>query len=159
MNTKIYPIALIIMVLINGLLLFKLLVHSPQKHMPRPEAPTLMEHISKKLKLNSNQEEKYSELAKNHGAAFAELEQQERKLIHTYFNFLNDDVPNLEDQKLVLDQLKTIETKKIQMTYAHFEQLKLMCSDTQLIHFVGIMKEIINVLTKKSGERPPRRRD
>gem|GEM_PF-3337104 len=147
MNTKIYPIALIIMVLVNGLLLFTLLEHNPQKRMPRLEGLMLMEHISKKLKLNNNQEEKYFKLAKSHGAAFAELEQQEQQLIYTYFNFLNDDVPNLEDQKLVLDQLKTIETRKIQMTYAHFEQLKLMCSDAQLIHFEGIMKEIINVLT------------
>ncbi|WP_339756299.1 hypothetical protein [Algoriphagus aquimarinus] len=154
-NKNIYKIGLIVMILINGVLIFMML-RGPK--MPPPRQNGLMEVISKKLDLDSNQKAEYFELAKDHSRSVADVEAKQKRLMKNYFEFL--DKADATGQAEILEQIEELEGEKISVTYQHFEDLKSICSKDQLAHFEEIIEDVLRVIVndQKINSLPPRDR-
>jgi periplasmic protein CpxP/Spy len=154
-NTNIYKIGLLVMLLVNGLLIFMML-RGPQ--MPPPSEAGLMGKISEKLELNEEQEAKYFELAQEHRNQVAQLEAKQRDMVKNYFDNLK--TSDSSGQEAILAQIENLEGEKITVTYRHFEDLKSLCKESQLAHFDEIIEDVLRVLVsdQKKSNMPPRDR-
>ncbi len=154
-NTNLYKIGMILMLVINGVLIFMML-RGPK--LPPPNEAGLMEKISEKLELNEQQKTKYFELALDHSKEVAKLEAKQKKMVKDYFDKLKTNDSSGKEQ--VLAQIESLEGDKIKVTYQHFEELKSLCNESQLAHFEEIISDVLRVLVsdQKQPNMPPRNR-
>ncbi len=160
-SNSLYKVGLIIMIIINGFLIYFLIQNHPKgpMHARGMERTDLKEKISKQLNLSQTQKEQYFQLAREHQEKMVKMDRQQKELIKSYFSFLIEPSPNAETQKQVLAQLSNLESQKINITFEHFENLKALCNHEQKAQFGLVMGDIMNVLIREEKKLPPPPRD
>ncbi|WP_421898012.1 hypothetical protein [Marinoscillum sp.] len=150
MNNKMYKTGFFILLVINiGLVVLFALGPRP----PRPESG-IKNEISRELGFTAAQKAAFEQMALNHREAIHTLEKQEGELMGAFFNQLSQTEPNGVNEGL-LQEIMQLEKDKIMVTYRHFEDLKGICNEEQLVRFERVIQRILPVLTNSSG-RPAR---
>lgn len=160
-NYNIYKIGLIVMVIINGVMIF-LFVQRPPFPPPSSKAHKenpLMDKISGELGLTSQQKERYVALAKAHRMNMTEIERGQRKLVRSYFELLKMQDTDQEGMEEMLNEIQQFERAKLTLTFQHFEDLKMLCNEEQQDRFELIMDEVLKVLVSDGKNLPPPPRD
>ena len=157
-SNKIYKLALVLLILINGALVFLLLQNAPPPRPgPKGHGP-LLEKITAKLELTEDQRLSYSGMALGHRENMRMIEKEQKRLITSYFQSLMHTTQNQSNDSLV-DQILKQEQRKLEITYAHFEELKTLLDEKQKDRFELIMKDILKVLVGEGKKLPPPPRD
>ena len=149
---NIYKIGLFVMLVTNIALIF-LMVNKPRPPMNGGEG--LMGKISNKLNLTKEQEIRYFDMAKNHQKEIKKIETEQKELVKVYFNLLNTNTTDSPNKSFLIEEFKSFEAKKLEVTFQHFEDLKNLCNEEQKEQFKLIINEVTNVLTGKSQKFPP----
>ncbi len=156
-NSKVYKIGFFVMLVINiAVMTFLLIGPPPPQHEPGvPHHQDIKDEISDRLKLTAEQKEKYLELAVEHREELRTIERSQKELASQYLGFLKTTgVPEAEMEE-VLSQLSQLESAKIDATYEHFEELKKLCTTSQLADFDNIMDQVIRVLLDRANKNAP----
>ncbi len=150
------------MLLINGALIF-FLVQGPKRgpHRDRQNAD-LKERISHKLNFNKDQKSAYIKLAQEHRKNMQAVRKEQKELVKAYFELLASSAPDLSKKESLTEEIKSLEARKLSITYQHFEDLKAICVEDQLLDFESVIKDILPVFTGSEGRsgrpaRPPGR--
>jgi len=149
MKSKLLPTLLILLIVLNGFLIF-LLIKKP--HQNREHSPQ-REFLIEQLQFTDNQKEKFEILDKNHRETMIDLDKKIRKQKDVLFN-------SFGDESVQIDSIITIngnlQVKKEQEVFRFFKSVRKICTPKQQEKF----DEIINkALRGAGGERPPRNDD
>ena len=146
MDKKIYTIGFFVMLIVNAFLAF-LIVKRP----PHPAAPRdVKDRISQELNLSEEQRTLFFKMARAHGQQMREIGSEQRAVIKEYFGQLsNEPLEKANEETLV--QILALEEKKLTATYAHFEELRALCTEDQLAHYDEIINEVIYRLLGQKG--------
>jgi|TARA_R110002096_G_scaffold5078_9_gene23616 hypothetical protein len=159
MKNKIFKIGFFCLLIINGVLAFVMLNH-PRPPMPGPQAKAdLMFKISNELNLSESQKESFFTSAENHQKGMAMIERQQKRLVKEYFEYLKMPIVDEEAKAEKLNEIALKEAEKINMTFAHFEELKSLCKDEQKETFNGIISEVQQILLGERRNMPRLPRD
>jgi len=150
-------IAFLIMVVLNIALIAMML--GKQKMPPQRKTPEIKSVIIEKLQLDEKQIEIYSELAENHHQRMSKINQAQKPLIREYFSFLKLEDQNSGTRDSLLAEINLLESDKLILTYAHFEELKEICNPSQQALFDEVIGGLIQDLIGAQKNRPPRPRD
>lgn len=156
-SKKIYKIGLIVLIIVNGVLIF-LLTQGPPPPPKDQRSRSLIQKISKKLNLSPDQIDKYSAMAFQHREAMQSIENEQKRFVSTYFESLTSTDPS-DSTSVMTNQILQLEKKKLEVTYGHFEDLKDLLNEDQQEQFEKIIKDILVVLVGGEEILPPPPRD
>ncbi len=156
---KTYQVGFILLLLINATLIFLLAKKSPIPPMDHGSREgSIFEKISAQLELTEDQQAIYQSMAKQHADQMKILNNENQLLLKSYFETLKDNFS--DSSEYYKNELLIVESKKLQYTYEHFQELKSTLSESQKVRFELIIKDISAILTgeRKNGPPPPRDR-
>ena len=147
MKSKLLPILFILLIILNGILIFMLLKkpHENKKHAQERN------FLIQELQFTEHQKDKFLSFDSVHREKMMRLEQQIRKQKVRMFN-------SFSNENLNLDSLTTktglLEGKKDAELFRFFSEVRNICTEEQQNNF----DKIINKALKGGKERPPRRK-
>lgn len=117
--------------------------------------------IIKELQLDAKQQQTFLQLRTQHHEQVVELQDETRQAKDAFFNLLNkDSVTDSEVQAAAATIMQKQEQIDL-VTFAHFKQLRAICTETQKKKFNVILREAIHIQSPKSmpvqpsGPPPP----
>ena len=154
MSSKMYKIGFIVLLFINvSLIVIFTMRPKHRMHQRGGERKTEMKSkMIEEMDFNDDQIKKFKELVNKHRSAVQELEQKESILMEMYFNQLNSQVDK-ERKEIILNEIIQLKREKIDVTFDHFEEVKLLCNEAQIANFELFLKRIVPRLTN-SRRRP-----
>ncbi len=152
-----FKVGFILMILLNAVLIFLLLKPHPL-HPPQHAKGSFKDKIRNTLMLDDQQQDRFEELAKEHHDTMMKINKEQKELVRTYFNFLKTEGAQVWNQGELMKQIQQFESKKVEATFQHFQDLKGICTKDQLTRFDEIIDEITSVLlnNKQNNQPPPR---
>jgi protein CpxP len=147
MKSKLLPVLLILLIILNGILIFMLLKkpHESKRHSQERN------FLIQELQFTDRQKDKFLSFDTAHRENMMRLEQQIRKQKDRMFN-------SFSNENLNLDSLTTktglLEGKKDAELFRFFRKVRNICTEEQQIDF----DKIINKALKGGSERAPRRK-
>ncbi len=154
MNGKIYKVGFFVLLIINIALVSFVALKRQGSFMKRD----MRERLSNQLGLDESQKKAFMDMAKLHREKIREIDNQERALLETYFDFLIKP-DSLNSKNEILQQIQVLKKAKVLATYKHFEELKEICSDEQQAEFEAFMKRVIPMISggqRRGNKKPPR---
>ena len=107
------------------------------------------------LNLDQQQNTKFLQSAKEHQQQMKRIDSQQIKLLEPYFTNLLDSKNDVNSDTL-LQQIQQLERNKIELTYQHFEEVKLMLNEEQKDDFeLFITHALQMILSQKKKYHPP----
>lgn len=93
-----------------------------------------------------------------HQQQMSALQQNHRKLVKEYFDFLKLSDIDEQEKNEKLEAIAKTESRKAEITFKHFEELKAICNEEQQEAFENIVKNLQQVLVRGGGNNlpPPR---
>lgn len=158
MGNKVYKIGFISMLILN-ILLTLVIWRGPKPPIQAGRNADFKNRISEDLGLSEAQEEKYFASAMVHQQEMSALQQKHRKLVKEYFDFLNLQELSGQEKQEKLDAIAKTESRKVEITFKHFEELKAICNEEQQEAFGSIVKNLQQILLRGGGDNPPPPRD
>jgi protein CpxP len=157
-NSKVYKIGFSVMLVINITVIAFLLIGPPAHPQRGPSGAhqrDLKDEISNGLQLNEEQRHQYLEMAVEHREELRIIERSQKELASQYLGFLKLTEVSDNEMAEVLSRLSQLESAKIDATYEHFEELKKLCTASQLADFDKIMDQVISVLLDRGNKNSP----
>lgn len=148
MKSKLLPILFIILVLINGFLIFMLLKKPHQNSVQRQHKER--DFLTNKLKYTEHQKTKFISLDHIHRASMMRLDQQIRKHKEVMFNSFSNSTKNIDSLAALIGEL---EGKKEVEVFHFFKSVRKICTKKQQAKF----DEIITEALKGGKNGPPRK--
>ncbi|MDT7833159.1 hypothetical protein RQM59_12250 [Flavobacteriaceae bacterium S356] len=151
MRKKILYIFFIVLLLINGVLLY-MLIQKPQK-----KGNSKDHFLTQKLEFNEDQEVRFRFLDNEHRKQMRHIDAQMRAAKEELFNSFSD---TAFSPVIITERIGSLETKKEQELYAFFKQVRQLCNDDQAKKFDLIIKEALHKRGpkgKRDHKRPPPR--
>lgn len=146
MNGKIYKVGFFVLLIINIALVSFVVLKRQGSSMKRD----MRERLSNQLALDESQKMAFMNMAKQHREKIREIDNQERTLLETYFDFvINPDSTNSKEE--ILERIQVLKKAKVLATYNHFQELKGICNDEQQVKFEAFMKKVIPMIS--GGQR------
>lgn len=146
-TNQFYKYSAIILLLINISLVTFFVIKKKGHHNPGHL------HAAKTLNLTDDQADQFKILAKEHHQALMSVKEQQLDLLNTYFQSLYNDSSTSNEEELAA--ISAIETKKIELTYNHFLQVKQMLTADQQKNYKEFIQETVQkVLGGKRGKQP-----
>jgi protein CpxP len=145
MKSKLLPILLILLIILNGILIFMLLKkpHESKRHSQERN------FLIQELQFTDHQKDKFLSFDTAHRENMMRLDQEIRKQKDRMFN-------SFSNENLNLDSLTTktglLEGKKDAELFRFFSKVRNICTKEQQSNF----DKIINKALKGGKERPPR---
>ena len=145
MKTKLIPVLLILLVLLNGVLIF-MLINKPHEKLPlRQEGNFLTEQ----LQFSESQKKDFNSLDKNHKNVMMKIDEEVRRNKDILFNSFSNNDFKLDS---IASEIGLLEGKKEIEVFIFFSKVRKMCTDEQIMKFDNIINEAL-----RGGEkRPPR---
>ena len=110
------------------------------------------------LKMDEEQNDFFLQSAQQHVRQMDDFAKQQRILLKLYFSSLIDSENPINSDSL-LHQVQLLERKKIESTYQHFEDMKVMLKPEQQVHFEGFIEHALEfILLDKKKQLPPTRK-
>ncbi|MDB9724171.1 hypothetical protein OAA58_05825 [Polaribacter sp.] len=147
MKSKLIPVLLILLIILNGILIFMLLKkpHESKRHSQERN------FLIQELQFTDDQKDKFLSFDTAHRENMMHLDQEIRKQKDRMFN-------SFANENLNLDSLSTkiglLEGKKVVELFRFFSKVRNICTQEQQSNF----DTIINKALKGGKERPPRRK-
>ena len=152
MRKKILYIFFVVLLLVNGVLLY-MLVQKPQK-----KGNSKDHFLTQQLQFNEDQQERFRFLDNEHRKQIRHIDAQMRTAKEELFNSFSD---TTFSPVTVTERIGYLETQKEQELYAFFKQVRKLCDDDQAKKFDLIIKEALHKRGPKGKRdhkrpRPPR---
>ncbi len=147
MKSKLLPILVVILMLMNGVLIFMLLKKSHVNN----RSPQERNFLVKELQFTELQNDKFLSFDTVHRENMLRLDQQIRKQKDILFNSFSDGVINIDSLGLLIGGLAG---KKDIEVFRFFQAVRKICTQGQQEKF----DKIINKALKAGKKRPPRGR-
>ena len=147
MKSKLLPILAVILMLMNGVLIFMLLKKSHVNN----RSPQERNFLVKELQFTELQNDKFLSFDTVHRENMLRLDQQIRKQKDILFNSFSDGVVNIDSLGLLIGGLAG---KKDIEVFRFFQAVRKICTQGQQEKF----DKIINKALKAGKKRPPRGR-
>lgn len=142
MKTKLLPIAILLLLLLNGVLVF-MLIKEPNHQIPKK---THRNFLIEQLDFSEHQKDVFLKLDKVHRQKMNSFDFEIRRNKDLLFNsFDNEDFSSSE----FIAAIGKLNTHKEQETYSFFKQVRKLCNEDQKIKFDEIIKKAL-----KGGMRP-----
>jgi hypothetical protein len=145
MKSKFLPVLLVILILLNGVLVFILIKKTHQKKVNHPERNFLTEQ----LKFSENQKEKFIMLDELHKQNMESLSYQLKKQKDILFNSFGKDQIDIDS---LVNITGGIESQKDFEVFSFFKSVREICTTEQQQKF----DVIINKAIKGGQQGPPR---
>lgn len=145
MKTKILPISLVLLILLNGALIFILMKNPHQRKNERPERIFL----TKQLDFSETQHKKFNQLDKIHRNNMMRINHQIREQKDILFNSFTNKNINIDS---LTSKIGTLEAKKDAEIFRFFSEVRSMCSLQQVTKFDNVIKKAL----KGGRPRPPK---
>jgi periplasmic protein CpxP/Spy len=110
-------------------------------------------YVNSTLALSSHQQDLYLHMRDRHRTEMNRLTEEYRALLHPYLVLLADPAPDTARKAALEAQLAGIERLKVQITFAHFQELKAICTPEQQQRFPEMVPRLAEVLCGPT--RPP----
>lgn len=135
------------MLVINGVLIVMLFSGRDKSQRPFERKGGFMEKVSNDLGLEEEQKTAYFEMAKAHRLRMRNIHARHRELMQSYFQYLKD--PEINEEKIAntLEALVVLEEEKLLATYAHFNDLRGICTEEQKERFELIIDDLIKIFS------------
>lgn len=147
---KFYKYATLGLLVLNALLIAFFFLTKPgpgRGHVPGDLEKRAINHLG----LDEAQHEGFLTSAGRHQKQMPIIEEQQKELLQKYFQTLVDSSSTLDLQN-TLEQLTELEKQKIELTYQHFKEIKVLLAPHQIKKFEDFMKDILRRLL------PPKRK-
>ncbi|MEO1653482.1 MAG: periplasmic heavy metal sensor [Bacteroidota bacterium] len=146
---KFYKIGFFTVLILNiALLILILILPIIAPPPPRP----MMPRVLRELKLDRQQRAQFHLLAKEHHQSMKELRREIRSQLQDYFAGLKEN--EVDKRAEALEKIKKLETERLAITYAHFEDIKSLCRPEQLEGFPRIVDQALHLISPPSGKIP-----
>ena len=145
MKSKLLPILLVILMLLNGVLIF-MLIKKPHEYKGQPHEKNF---LIKELQFTDNQKDKFLSFDAVHRGNMMRLDKQIRKQKGLLFNSFSDDVVNIDSLGLLIGDLAG---KKDIEVFRFFKSVRKICTKDQQEKFDKIIKKAL-----KRGKKGPLR--
>lgn len=146
MKTKLLPILLILLVILNGFLIFMLIQKPHQKRQNNQQRNFLTEQ----LKFSDIQKKTFKNLDKIHRGFMMNIEESIKDNKDVLFNSFSKKDVNVDSITAVIGVL---EAKKEAELFRFFSKVRVLCTKEQTKNFDSIIKEAL----RGGVKRPPRR--
>jgi protein CpxP len=147
MKSKLLPVLLVILILLNGVLIFMLIKKPHENKRHQQEKNFLIEE----LQFTDIQKDKFLSFDTVHRENMMRLEQQIRKQKDVLFNSFSDGVVNIDSLALLIGELAG---KKDVEIFGFFKSVRKICTKDQQEKF----DKIISKALKGGKKGPPRGR-
>lgn len=109
------------------------------------------------LNLDREQHLQFTASAKTHQEEMVKLDEQQQQLLKPYFESIVDPT-KVTNQDAILRQVEMLERKKIERTYQHLNEVKLMLRPDQQVNFKQFMNQILKRILRqtKKNQHPPK---
>ena len=142
-KNKILVWAVVLLMIANVAVLTTIwLLHTKQ----RPQRGTPADYLVKELALNTDQQNRLHELAKEHHRQSQEIRGQIKDARHDLFKLLQQ--PNVSDsiKKAAADNVaKNLEQLDL-LTFNHFQQVRALCTPRQQKKFDEIIEDVLEMI-------------
>lgn len=157
MNNRIYKIGFFVLLVIN-ILIVVMIVFKPMRSL---KGRGIKHEITTELGFTEEQKTTFETMVKKHRQTMRDIDMRERKLVKSYFDQLTVETTSNSDQEEKLEEILLLKRKKIEDTYAHFEELKSICTEEQIDELEEVLSRIVPRLTNApkrlmNRERSPR---
>jgi predicted Holliday junction resolvase-like endonuclease len=149
MKSKLLPAILVILIVLNGVLIF-MLIKKPHQNREHPPQRTF---LTEQLQFSKNQKEVFENLDETHRETMMDLDEKIRKQKDILFNSFGDDAVNTDS--LILKN-GDLQIKKEKEVFRFFKSVRKICTPEQQEKFDKIIDK---ALKGAGGERPPRNDD
>lgn len=110
------------------------------------------------LKLDKQQDESFILLATQHMQQMDDFNDEQRNLLKPYFNTLIDQSKSV-DSDIILNQIQSLERKKIESTYQHFQEVKTILNPSQHLDYEYFIEHAIRKILIDQKKNPPPPKD
>ncbi|MCI4670747.1 MAG: hypothetical protein MRZ79_21610 [Bacteroidia bacterium] len=152
-----YKITSIALLMLNISILVFFYFSRPSMGMPPPPMDGRAENprkVAQILHLDSEQEEKFVQLAISHRKSLQKLTEEQYDILGPAFLVISsEESHNVQLRDSVLEPVQLLEKEKIQATYDHFKEVKKLLREEQLVYFQEFMDLILSTTFKKSKKR------
>ncbi|MEO9571659.1 MAG: hypothetical protein ABJH82_08110 [Polaribacter sp.] len=145
MKSKLLPIILFLLIVLNGVLIFMLINKTHENKQPRPERNFLTE----KLNFTNSQKEQFMQFDNMHRERMQEIEQSIMKYKDELFNSFQKEGYNIDS---LSTKIGLLEGKKDVEIFNFFGKVRSLCTKEQVLKFDKIIKQAL----KGGQNRPPR---
>lgn len=153
MKSKLLPVLLIILIVLNGILIFMLIKKPHENRNFRPERLFLTEQLS----FTESQKNQFRELDQIHRENLSDLDKQIIDQKDVLFSSFSKEKFNVDSISKVLGDLQG---KKDAEVFRFFNKVRKLCTEEQVIKFDKIINQAIKGGDRRSpnreGEKPPR---
>lgn len=167
-SIQFFKIAIAVLVVLNVSLLTVYLVKDDDRRpehrrgpgfAPNEKRGNIIDDIERGLKLDEGQRKTYREYRQIHMSDMQRVNKEHSQLLNKYFKTLKKEDESEVQRKMLLLEIQGLEKERIEITYAHFEKIKLLCNEEQLADFPKVLNKAVDfLLNKRKGRRPPPQR-
>ena len=144
---------IVLLLMLNFGMLAFLFVSS--HHPPFGEAYSPGQLIIHTLNFTNEQKDKFETMRFNHRSAMNKLDDKNRELARQYFLLLTASPIDTAKKDSLEKMIQLTETKKADITFNHFQEIKSMLNNEQQAKFDELIPRLIPILIPPSG-KPPR---
>lgn len=146
--------AIIVLLLINTATLVTIFMNRARSN--GPGGPRKFDGlVVRTLQLNEEQERKFEQMKRAHHSQMTDLDESMRTPFESYFSLLLEQTPDAAKKDSLEQVLTSIYRRKVAITFAHFAELKGICTPEQQKEFDRLIPTLMQVITP----RPPHRRE
>ena len=147
MKSKLLPVLLVILMLLNGILIF-MLIKKPQENKRHPQKRNF---LIRELQFTDNQKDKFLSFDTLHRENMMRFDQQIRRQKDVMFNSFSESLTNIDSLSLLIGELTR---KKEVEVFRFFKSVREICTKDEQAKF----DKIINKALKGGKNGPPRGR-
>lgn len=151
MKTKLLPILLILLIVLNGVLIF-MLIHKPHQNSRfQQERNFLIEE----LRFSNSQKDTFLALDNLHKKNMMSFEDEVRKTKDILFNSFSDETANIDSLSTIIGALQA---KKDIEVFSFFKSVRKICTNEQQEKFDKIINKALKGGNQRQGQNqgPPR---
>ncbi len=155
-NEQFFKYTTLFLLLINiGLICF--FFFSKPNHHHKNRRPNFLNKAFEILELDDQQKNQFEKLAEQHHQEILKIERTQKQKLAEYFEPLKRDTAhNLLLQK---QNIKALESQKIEVTYKHFLEVKKLLRDDQLDNFELFIDEFVQILLLRAKKNKKRAKE
>jgi protein CpxP len=151
MTSKLSPVLLVLLVVLNGVLIFLLINKSHKNKRPKEERNFLIEQ----LQFTNVQKDRFINLDDAHRENMRSFDDEIRKNKDVLFNSFSNETINIDS---LISVIGTLQGKKEMEVFGFFKYVRKLCTSKQKEKFDKIIKKALkggNQGPPREGEMPP----
>ncbi len=150
-KVRILYIALVLLLVLNGITLFMMLgQHGPPDGVPPRDRPKMM--VIERIGFGADQVRAYEALIDNHRAAIREQDEALGNARRDLFNDLSS--TDITRRDSIVHRIAALQAQVEMINHAHFAEVRALCNPDQLSRFDAMIGELASFFGKRRPEGP-----